>query len=857
MKILLACVALMLATSAGAQTAPNGDAWPQLTRTAKPWTRWWWPGSAVDAAGLRAQLEELAKAGIGGVEITPIYGARGAESRDLEFLSPRWMEMLGVATREGARLDLGVDMATGTGWPFGGPGVSEGDGSRSIAIVDGKLTGAPTAMKVKRAAPGAEGLVLDPYSVDALGRYLARFDAAFTKLPDGAVRSQFHDSFEYYNASWTPRFLDAFRELNGYDLNPFAAQLMGDKPLDPDSLSRIKGDYRRTLSKLHLDYVRAWAEWSHRHGSLARNQAHGAPGNLLDLYAAADIPETESFGFTPLPIPGLRAAPDEVNPDADPPVNLVGRFASSAAHVAGRPLASSETLTWLRENFREAPWAAKPQIDRLFVAGINHLFWHGTVYSPAEVPWPGWFFYAATQLNPQNPLWRDFAAMNDYVGRVQSILQAGRPGNDVLLYWPFDDLVDSPQGLMRQLGVHENAWLTETEFGQLARSLIEAGYSVDFISDAQLERLSTQHGVFFGAQSAWMALIVPKTRRMSVDTLSRLDLLARLGGQVMFTALPEDVPGYARLDERRATLAKLLESAWLRRSLVADVPAALRKLGVTPEPAAAAGLSFVRRFRDGGGVDYFFANQAAQEFDGWLGLTVHAASALLLDPLTGRAGRGAVRPGKRGESSHIYLQLAPGDALIVRTSFKEPQHRDTPAWTYLKRAGAPSTLAGAWSLEFVAGGPSLPAPANLESLASWTGLPDPAVQAFSGTARYRITFDAPRAGVEQWLLDLGDVRESARVRLNGRDVATAWSLPFRVRLGALQPRGNVLQIEVTNLPANRVRDLDRRKAEWKIMKDINLASLRYKQFDASGWELSPSGLLGPVSLVPLAGFKPR
>jgi hypothetical protein len=140
---------------------------------------------------------------------------------------------------------------------------------------------------------------------------------------------------------------------------------------------------------------------------------------------------------------------------------------------------------------------------------------------------------------------------------------------------------------------------------------------------------------------------------------------------------------------------------------------------------------------------------------------------------------------------------------------------------------------------------------------SWTTLPDPRAQAFSGTARYRVTFDAPAAKADEWLLDLGDVREAARVRLNGADLGIAWSLPFRVRLGALRPTGNVLEIDVTNLPANRVRDLDLRKVEWKIMGDINLASLRYKALDASRWDVEPSGLSSPVLLVPLRRVMPR
>src|SRR6187200_2286949 len=72
----------------------------------------------------------------------------------------------------------------------------------------------------------------------------------------------------------------------------------------------------------------------------------------------------------------------------------------------------------------------------------------------------------------------------------------------------------------------------------------------------------------------------------------------------------------------------------------------------------------------------------------------------------------------------------------------------------------------------------------------------------------------------------------------------------------LKPRGNVLEIEVTNLASNRVRDLDVRKAPWKLMREINLVTVKYRPFDAAGWQIEPAGLLGPVTLVPLARFNP-
>ena len=75
-------MSLVMPNPARAQDAPAADAdlsWPALTRTSRPWTRWWWPGSAVDAANLTREMEEFKAAGIGGVEITPIYGVHGEQ----------------------------------------------------------------------------------------------------------------------------------------------------------------------------------------------------------------------------------------------------------------------------------------------------------------------------------------------------------------------------------------------------------------------------------------------------------------------------------------------------------------------------------------------------------------------------------------------------------------------------------------------------------------------------------------------------------------------------------------------------------------------------------------------------------
>jgi hypothetical protein len=840
--------------------------WPLAQNSEKPWTRWWWPGSAVDRQGLIAQLQQFAAAGLGGVEITPIYGAKGYEARYLDFLSPRFMEMLEQTGREARRLGLGVDMVTGTGWPFGGSWVRFEDGSMRAVLNEGRLTGVPTNMMVKRAAPGGEGRVLSPYSAEALRRYLAHFDRAFDGFPRGLIRGQFHDSFEYYNASWDSRFEEVFRKMHGYDVQLHAPEIMGEKKVDPEKLGRIKSDYRETISKMHQDYLTTWIGWCNDKGFVARNQSHGAPGNLLDLYGAADIPETEIFGSTPFPIPGLRRDPGEIRTDQDLPELLVNRMASSAAHVMGHPLISSESCTWLRDHWKVALSYAKPELDRVMLDGINHIVYHGTVYSPPDAPWPGWLFYASTQFNPNNTWWDDFSELNGYVERVQSVLQQGRADNDILVYWPIYDIWDDPNGLVQQLTVHSVGFLINEPVGKLARALEHEGYGFDYISDAQLLRTRAEGKTLFTPGNRYSILVVPATERMPVDTLRQIIRLAEGGATVALTDLPRDVPGWGRLEQRRDEFNKLMSrlafvsggsphETRLGKGVVlrGEVSAILKRLRIPREPMSDRGIGYIRR-ESLSGHDYFFANLTAAALDDWVPLGVPARSATILDPLSGDVGIAALRKNAAG-LTEMYVQLEPGQSLIVRT-LRDSDARGRP-WPYLVPSGPPVPIEATWKIEFVKGGPELPPPIETGTLKSWTELGGEEAQRFGGTARYSVEFDLPSFTAADWLLDLGDVRESARVRINGKAVATAWSLPFKLRAGGfLKPGRNVLELDVTNLAANRIRDMDRRGVQWKIMHEINFVNIRYQPFDASNWELKPSGLLGPIRLIPLRALNP-
>ena len=870
------------------------DDWAAPTRDNHPWTRWWWMGNTVDKTNLTHQLEMFRDAGIGGVEICPIYGARGYENRFIQYVSPEWMDMLAHTTSEASRLGLGVDLTTGTGWPFGGERVTPelasgsatmkrfdkaggvsltgvfpkgrlqilraiGEDGQQIDLTD-KVSGghldwiAPSGtwrlygiwevspvQKVKRAAPGGTGSVLDPFSSAAMDSYLADFDEHFKAYHGFMPRAQFHDSYEYYSADWTPSLFTEFAARRGYDLRTQLPALFGEGP--EEIAGRVRSDYRQTLAELHLAYIQHWTAWSHGHGSLSRDQAHGSPANLIDVYAASDIPETEM-----MPFGGMAAENYPMN-----------KFSSSAARDKGSALASSESFTWLTEHFNAPLSLVKQAADYLFLTGVNHIFFHGIPYSPVEAPWPGWQFYAAVNFGPYGGLWHDLPSFNAYVTRCQSVLQTGASANDVLVYYNIFDVWDKPGELANGL-IIQNPFPTSLK--DTALTLLHRGYGFDYVSDHFLAQTKFESGRLMLGGNPARVILVPPCRLMPAASLEKLIDLARDGANIIFLGnLPGDVPGFADLEQQRAKFKTLMAEIKLEKNkaklgsgaiwLGPDVDSLLAQTGVNREPMVDNGVWFVRRTSDEG-LNYFLANRGGKPVDQWVTLGVQAQSAVLLDPrFEHRAGAAALRRTADG-ATQIYLQLLPGESRIMRT-FATTKVANLP-WSDFAPSGHPQDISGTWEVTFLEGGPALPSAYTATNLASWTSRDDPEARRFCGTARYVLTFDRPEQPADDWILNLGRVCESARVKLNGHDVGALWCEPYQVAVGPyLQPGRNTLEVEVTNLAANRIRDLDIRKVKWKYFYDANLASRRGGRggLDASDWPLRDSGLLGAVNLQPV------
>lgn len=930
--------------------------WPAITHETKPWTRWWWHGSAVTKEGITAELESFRDAGLGGVEITPIYGVYGYENKFVPFLSSEWMDLLTHTLREAERLGLGVDMATGTGWPFGGPWVTEDDACKNFQYklyrvkggtsLDEKIkfiqppylraigsfiyeTNEPEQVQLKegatgfstrnisihnlkspiasnpnlqalaidqvqfekplrlitvmaygpsgdivdltnlvdtngtlnwiapeggewilyalfegwhgkmveRAAPGGEGNVIDHFSPDALRHYLDRFDKAIQGNDIQSLRAFFNDSYEVDDAKgaadWTPNLFDEFQKRRGYDLRLHLPALLGQDTEDKNQ--RVLSDYRETLGDMLRDhFTQQWKTWAAGHNAIVRNQAHGSPANILDLYGIVDIPEIE--GVEPLRI----------------------KMASSAGNVMGKRLISAEAVTWLDEHFESNLADIKTALDRFMLNGVNHLFYHGTAYSPQGEPWPGWLFYAAVHLNNRNPLWKDVYVLNKYVERCQSFLQNTLPDNDILLYFPIYDAFATrgPKNLTHFDGIGRQ--FAGSNFEQTADALHREGYGFDYISDAQIINLSAVKGqIITEGGSSYKVIVIPACRFMPVSTLEKIEALMREGINIAFIHdLPASFAGFSDFENARkkfANLKRQIQSAAEKKKNVRILKEVsgqgwLSQIA-SKETITTHGLFFIRKKQSDGTRLYFINNPASKSFSGWVSLAFDDKPFVLFDPMTGEIGKARTR--NTVNKKEVYLQLSPGQSILVQSYKKEP----IIAEYFYFEEGQPIPIEGEWHLEFLTGGPHLPPPVKTRTLSSWTTLGDSTYRNFSGTCSYKIQFQKPNVPAQDYWIDLGTVKESASVILNGEYIGTAIGPDYRLKISSTLLKDiNMLEVQVTNLMANRISWMDRNKIFWKKFYNANIAARKPENrrngiFHASHWNPKDSGLLGPVRLI--------
>ncbi len=913
----LVVMALAAGPLAAAQAAdPLADLrtlWREPPADARPMMRWWWFGPAVEPAGLDRELQAMADAGLGGVEVQPVYPlvpddvGRGLVNHP--FLSPPFLEAVRHSAATARRLGLRFDLTLGSGWPYGGPHIpidhaagrlriekvavtarrvplppmttgerviavtlplsaaTRPDGGAELTDIRGDVLWLPegplpaevwvfiagrTGMMVKRAAVGAEGYVLDHYDRAALQAHL---DAVGVPLLD-ALRGMppatiFCDSLEVFGSDWTPDLLPEFARRRGYDLRPHLAALAAGQ--DARAIA-IRHDWGRTLGELYEErFLAPLAEWTHARGSKLRIQGYGIPPATLSSNRLADLTDGEGAQWKTI---------------------TPARWASSANHLFDRSVTASETWTWLHSpSFAATPLDLKAEADRHFLMGVNQLIGHGWPSTPAGVDDDNerfnWRFYAAGAFNDRNPWWIAMPDVSRYLQRVSALLRAGRPVNDVALYLPTSDAL----GDIKPGSAHLLDLLRERIGAAVPAAILDAGYGFDVIDDGVLALASVAGNatngedevrshravdarmrvgeLVIGAQR-FRTVVLPAVRTMPAETLARLRAFAAAGGRVIATdRLPEATPG---LRGEPLTLDMPLAP-----TPATSLGTELRRL-LTPDirldPASPDVGQHHRRVGD---ADvYFLANtlntpRAAR-------LTVRTLGrAEWWDPLTGASRAAQVLAADR-ETMTVALDLdAYGSTVLVVA--RGPASRVTRS-PHPRPVPPPYTLAGPWTISFA---DKQIAPRTSEALASWDAAEE--TRFFSGVATYDTTFElGPAAPGFGTALDFGEGRA---LEGNDRGPGMRTWLDAPIRDAAVitvngQRAGSVwcppFRLDITafarpgrNTLSIRVGNTALNHMAGRPLPDYRLLTLRYgDRFQPQGMELVkplPSGLLGPVRLV--------
>src|SRR5436190_794987 len=567
---------------------------------AKIMMRWWWFGPAVTRAELEREMRLMKVGGIGGFEVQPVYPllpddpTRGI--KNLPFLSDEFIDALRFVSVKSRELGLRMDLTLGSGWPFGGPAVpiteaagmlrteriklagnskrspipnltagekllavflarSQGqsiiaDGLRELTdIHDGAVwlpdnlegphevlffISSRTGMQVKRPAVGAEGYVLNHLDRVATENYLNhvgdRLMQAFGSRPPHAV---FCDSLEVYSQDWTSDFLEEFKQRRGYDLKPYLPALVAD--IGPKTLE-IRRDWGKTLTELlNESFLSSLHDWAGRNHTLLRAQDYGVPAAALSSNAYIDLPEGEGPQWNI-----LRAS----------------RWASSASHLYGHPVTSSETWTWLHSPvFRATPLDMKAEADLHFLEGINQLIGHGWPYTAEGVEYPGWRFYASAVFNDKNPWWIVMPDVELYLQRLSYLLRQGQPANDVALYLPNDDA----WAHFTNGNTHMIEILRDLLGPDVIGRVLEAGYDLDFFDDDALAKVGrVENGALTFGGNRYRVVVLPGVERIPLDTLRKLDEFVRGGGVLIATRrIPASAPGFQATDAEQKQIDEI------------------------------------------------------------------------------------------------------------------------------------------------------------------------------------------------------------------------------------------------------------------------------------------------------------
>jgi hypothetical protein len=717
---------------------------------------------------------------------------------------------------------------------------------------------------ITRPAPGP-GLGFECDKLDTAA-FNAHFDAFVGKLlsrvgdrqpaEKGGWTMIHIDSWEMGSQNWTGRFREEFQKRRGYDLLAYLPVYAGQTVGSLELSERFLWDVRQTAQELVLEnHARQFKKLGRRNGFRLSVEPYDMnPTADLDLGSVADVPMCEfwSDGY------GFNSSFSCVE-------------ATSVAHIQGKPVVAAEAFTAdSREAWKKYPGNMKDQSDWAFCAGINRFLYHTFAHKPY-----GDHLTPGVTMGPYGvhwdrgqTWWPMVGDYHEYVTRCSFLLSQGRSVADILYL--------TPEGAPHVFRAPKSAF-DGTEVLPDKR-----GYSFDGCSPALLQDAEVKDGrIVFPGGASYKLLVLPQTETMTPELLAKIELLVKEGAAVVGNP-PSKSPSLVNYPGCDGQVQELVSALWGNKQIrpmkvsgetcqtqagqmvtelyppYDSTAVILAGIGVTPDFISSGAIRYIHRSLPDREI-YFISNRTSQLVEDVCLFRDGSLNAELWDAVTAE-----IRP------LHELTQTEQGVSLKVKLDasqsffvvFYKAGGGANEAKSDFPALETVQILDGPWKVKFdtLMGGP---AEVVFEKLGDWSARPEEGIKYYSGIAGYSKTFDLAEPKSELYL-DLGEVKNMARVRLNGKDLGVVWTAPWQVRVtDAVKVKNNKLEIEVANLWANRLIGdealpddgvKDGKWPEW-LLNETPRPSKRYTftthRFYKKDDPLMSSGLLGPAKILQL------
>ena len=683
------------------------------------------------------------------------------------------------------------------------------------------------------------------------------------------------DSWEMGSQNWTNDFREQFRKRRGYDPLLFLPVYNGQIVNSLEMSERFLWDVRQTSNELIMEnHAGRFKELGRRNGFRLSIEPYDMnPASDIDLGSVADVPMGEfwSDGF------GFNSSFSCIE-------------ATSVGHIKGAPVIAAEAFTAnSNEAWKKYPGDMKNQGDWAFCMGINRLIYHTFAHKPFDDKYrPGMTMGPyGVHWDRGQTWWPMVDAYHKYITRCQYVLSLGNPVADILYLTP----EGAPQVFLPPASAVEGTAVMPDK----------KGFSFDGCSPLFLIKNATvkDDRIVFPGGSSYRVLVLPRINIMTPELLSKIGSLVKEGATVLGNP-PVKSPSlsqYPDCDEKVKEMADLIWAVSERpigktqrlfglgkifwegelaefmndnsdgkspKNLYPDYNETIEILkdeGLKPDFFSSGNIRYTHRSMPDRDI-YFISNRNPITVNDTCFFRNGTMNAELWDAVTADIKTLPCFLSKDGRIA-TKVKLEPFQSYFVvfyHSERTEKQESAKPELfndkTIIKK------LNEEWNVSFdtIWGGPG-----NIlfDSLYDWTKRSEEGIKYYSGIAVYRKSFDFPEfegpAEKVDYYLDLGKVKNLARVKLNGKDLGIVWTAPWQVRITeVLKKKGNQLEIEVANLWINRL--IGDENQPWDGVKDgkwpewlLNGTPRESKRFTFTTHRfyeksdpLSESGLIGPV-----------